>query len=344
MIEMNKHLLVSGIVVLLICMGLSGCNEINNLFGNLDPVVQRANPYISKIVTNDIQLRTYANSIIKDCPSNNKECQINTIYRYIVENFNYVSDPRDTELIQSPQETIQIDGGDCEDLSILLVSLLENIGIRTYLVLTDNHAYSLAFDVDVNNLWNYVEQSLIKQVEEDFGESINKTFKQSFVLEGGNIWYYGGEGEPVEDFNTEYLDISYEIKSDKALDFYVVPSKEDYNDFVDHKEYTHYPGCQESNILSLKDACPHLRQHGGIILSNKNGQDATVDVEIEFYFHPSFYEWFENKSITSYQINGKKSIVLDCTAGKWGYPGYDAGITGEKIAIDPITKEYTYLE
>jgi len=342
---MNKHLIVIGTAVLLLTVGLSGCNEITNLFEEIeiDPVIQRANPYINKIVTNDIQLRTYANSIIKDCPSNNKECQINSIYRHIVENFNYVSDPTGTELIQSPEETIQIGGGDCEDLSILFISLLENIGIKTCLILSESHAYSLAYDVDTTNLWNYVEQSFIKLVEDEYGEKIKETFEQSFTLESYNSWYYDGNGTDVEDYACDYLNISYEISSTKALDFYVVPSKEDFNKFTDGETFMNYPDCKEENILSISGVCPNLGNYGGIILSNENWVDADVDVKLEFYLHLSFYKVFENNTITYYRLKGKRCIVVDCTAGEWGYPGYDAGIVGEKIAIDPITKEYTYL-
>jgi hypothetical protein len=36
--------------------------------------------------------------------------------------------------------------------------------------------------------------------------------------------------------------------------------------------------------------------------------------------------------------------VLDATTRKYGYPGYNANLKGEKIAIDPLTKEYMYLD
>ena len=106
-----------------------------------DPVIQRAEPYISKVVFDDINLRTQAASIVRGCPSGDKECQINKLYRYVVENYDYYSDPRSREFIQSPSETMKVKGGDCEDLTILLNSLLENLGIKTYLVLTEDHAY-----------------------------------------------------------------------------------------------------------------------------------------------------------------------------------------------------------
>ena len=92
-----------------------------------DPVIQRAAPYTNKIVFDDINLRTQAASIVSGCPSGDKECQINKLYRYVIENYDYYSDPRSGEFIQSPSETMKVKGGDCEDLTILLNSLLEFI-------------------------------------------------------------------------------------------------------------------------------------------------------------------------------------------------------------------------
>jgi hypothetical protein len=340
---MKKFNLISILIIFLFTVGLSGCFDfIEDL--DLDPTVVRANPYIKKIVFNDINLRAHANSIISDCESNDIECQINSIYRHIVENYNYLSDPVGTELIQSPEETIQIGGGDCEDLTILYMSLLENIGIKTYLVLNETHAYSLVYDVNIDNLWNYIEQSFIKLVEEEYGEEITDIYEQSFILKGKQYWYYGGNGTNVEVYGSDYLNITYDIKSTRALDFYVVPSKEDFNKFVDGEEFMNYPNCKNEKILSISGICSNLKNYGGVIIRNNNRFNANVDVKLEFYLHPSFYNSFENNTVTYYHIDGKKCIVVDCTAGKWGYPGYDGGVEGKKIAIDPVSKDYTILD
>lgn len=309
----------------------------------IDPVIQEAEPYINKIVSNDIELRAYANSIIGDCPANDKECQINAIYRHVVEQYNYLSDPADIELIQTPQETMQIKGGDCEDLAILLNSLLENIGIETYLVLADTHAYSLAYDVDTNYLWNYVEESLINQVEKDWGEDIRQYYDSTFVLDGYYNWYYGGDGSTFEGV-FDYMDITYNIESNEPLHFYVVPSQEDFDLLTKGETFTHYPDFEEENVLTINGVCSYLDCYGGIILCNDNWEEMTIHVNLTFYFHPSFYELFENETIMYYEIDNRDCVVLDPTAGEYGYPGYDGGLTGEKIAIDPVTKEYLYLE
>jgi hypothetical protein len=47
----------------------------------------------------------------------------------------YVSDPRATaEYVQFPKQTLDLKGGDCDDLSVLYSSLLESVGVQTALV------------------------------------------------------------------------------------------------------------------------------------------------------------------------------------------------------------------
>jgi hypothetical protein len=332
------------LLFLLLCM-CTGCTFLEENLGFLDPVVRRADPYISKIVVNDVDFRAYANAIIKRCPSTDKECKINAIYRHVVENYTYISDPIDEELIQTPQQTMKIKGGDCEDLTILLNSLLENIGIKTYLILTQDHTYSLAYDVNISNLWKYVENSLIKQVEKDSGENIWQNIEKTFVLTKRHSWYYGGDGSLFEDSASfDYLNISYHIESTIPVDFYVVSSSEEYTLFADDKPFSHYSSYHEQNTMTIRGICPYLKTHGGVIVGNHRWKSTTITANITFYFHPSFYKLFKNNTIKSYKINTRDCVVLEATAGDYGYPGYDADLTGEKIAIDPITKEYVYLE
>ncbi len=321
-----------------------------------DPVVQRADPYISKIVFDDINLRTQAASIVSGCPSGDKECQVNKLYRYVIENYDYYSDPRSREFIQSPSETMKVKGGDCEDLTILLSSLLENLGIKTYLVLTETHAYSLACDVDTEDLWQYIQESIITQASKDLGQKedmkvviengnlfVVKEEQQTFVLEAGNIFYYGGEGSEFTS-PIEYMNLKYDVSSSKPLTIYVVPSRAEFELMSEGHTFTHYPSCQKQNILKISDSCDDLTNHGGLILKNGNRYDATVDLNMNFYFYYSPYEFLEDQEISYYDVDNQKCIVLDATAGNYGYPGYDANPEGEKIAIDPITKEYIYLK
>jgi len=66
-----------------------------------------------------------------------------------------------------------------------------------------------------------------------------------------------------------------------------------------------------------------------------------VDARVTF----SYKVYFEGLKVTYYTLKGEQAIVLELTAGKYGYPGYSPLVEAEKrFAIDPITKEYFSLE
>ncbi|MDT3696972.1 MAG: hypothetical protein ROY99_11350 [Ignavibacterium sp.] len=57
------------------------------------------------------------------------------IFNSFVKNMTYIADPRATgEYVQYPQQTLELKGGDCDDLSVCYSSLLESIGIETALI------------------------------------------------------------------------------------------------------------------------------------------------------------------------------------------------------------------
>lgn len=57
------------------------------------------------------------------------------IFNELIKNMLYVSDPRATaDYVQFPKETIELKGGDCDDLSVCFSALLESVGIETALV------------------------------------------------------------------------------------------------------------------------------------------------------------------------------------------------------------------
>ncbi len=57
------------------------------------------------------------------------------LFNDFVKSLVYASDPRATaEYVQFPKQTIELKGGDCDDLSVAYSSLLESVGIQTALV------------------------------------------------------------------------------------------------------------------------------------------------------------------------------------------------------------------
>jgi hypothetical protein len=307
--------------------------------------VRLAKPYIDKIVIDDGELRELASAIIEDYGE--KEGKVNAIYRYIVENFMYIADPADTESVQSPFETLDLEGGDCEDLAILACSLLENIGIKTYLVLTENHAYALVSGINSDNLWKYINKSLEEQFVED--HNMVSSVDETLQLGAGYVYYYGGDGRvfPIEAatfgdsvVKIESLEIDYSVSSSEPVNIYILPSKDEFDNLVQRKSFQYYPEYEEQGVYQAQARC-EIPRYGGTAIQNPTSRDATVDLEVTF----SYEVYFEGLKITYYTLRGEQTIVLELTAGEYGYPGYSPIVEAEKrFAIDPITKEYFYLE
>jgi len=335
-------LLLCGVATIVVVVGSPFACQI----GEIEPYeVRLAKPYTEKIVVSDAQLRELANAIVQDYPD--KEGKVNAVYRYIVENLTYIADPEDGESIQSPSETLGVTGGDCEDLTILACSLLENIGIRTYLVLTESHAYALVSGINADNLWSYVNKSLEEQFVED--HDMVSSVDKAFELGAGYVYYHGGDGRafPIEAatfgdsvVKIESLEIGYSVSSSEPVNIYILPSRDEFDNLVDRRSFQHYPDCQEQEVYLAEGTC-EIPRYGGIAIQNPTSKNAMLDVSVTF----SYKVYFEGLKATYYTLEGEQAIVLELTAGKYGYPGYSPLVEAEtKFAIDPITKEYFSLE
>lgn len=355
-----KPLLLAALLILAILA--SGCTDYvrqiqDQVNQNSDPVLRRAEPYISPIDTENATYRAMAVSIVQGGPNGDKEYQVNRIYRNIVDDYSYYSDPRTRDYIQPPFETIALRGGDCEDLSILLCSLLENVGIRTYLVLTDDHAYCLASGVDMDKLKSYAEQSLLQKMADDYNAKNGgntmvaengklytvKEEHETTTIKGGYVWYYGGNGSKLDD-SIQYMNCQYEIDSTSPLMVYYVPSSSDYDAICQNQAFDYYLGSDARNVVRLSNSCQGLTTNGGLVLKNDGKDDAVVTVDIKKYTYYATDDMFKDLAFTSYMLNNQTCVVLDATAGKYGYPGFSSkNQTGDKIAIDPVTEQYYYL-
>jgi hypothetical protein len=335
-------LLLCGIATIVVVVGSPLACQI----GEMEPYeVRLAKPYIEKIVPDDAQLRELAEAIVQDCPD--KEGEVNAVYRYIVENFTYIADPEDGESIQSPFETLETKGGDCEDLTILACSLLENIGIRTYLVLTESHAYGLVSGIDPESLWTYINGSLQEQFIED--HDMVSAMDEVLELDARYVYYYGGDGSafPIEAatfgdsvVKIESLEIGYSVWSTEPVNVYILPSRDEFDNLVDRRSFEHYPNCQEQAVYQAEGTC-EIPRYGGIAIQNPTSRDAVVNARVTF----SYELYFEGLKVTYYTLEGEQAIVLELTAGEYGYPGYSPLVEAErKFAIDPISEEYFSLE
>ena len=63
----------------------------------------------------------------------------------------FYQNKKKTDYIQFPHEVLKHKSGDCDDLSVLMASLLENVGVKTAFAVTENHIFIL-FDTEIP-LW-----------------------------------------------------------------------------------------------------------------------------------------------------------------------------------------------
>lgn len=80
--------------------------------------------------------------------------QARAIQVWVQQNIEYRRDPPDVELVQTPQVTMQLCAGDCDDQSVLTAALLQSTGHPTQFV---------AVGLDGNPLSHVLTQTLIGQ-------------------------------------------------------------------------------------------------------------------------------------------------------------------------------------
>lgn len=104
------------------------------------------NDYLGLLNPNDPMIKRTADRMISlsGC-SSNKVCQAKTIFYFIRDNFDYVSDPLKFEYVKSARESLVSHNGDCDDSSVLAANLLQSIGIRTRFVFVPGHVYIEAY-------------------------------------------------------------------------------------------------------------------------------------------------------------------------------------------------------
>lgn len=72
--------------------------------------------------------------LVKDCGQKDYSCEVRQVHAYVRDTIRYVNDIRDVETIQTPDKTIELGQGDCDDKSTLIAAMLESIGHPTRFV------------------------------------------------------------------------------------------------------------------------------------------------------------------------------------------------------------------
>ena len=110
-----------------------------------------------------LPVRFTALRIVQGTPQTDRLSEIRKIHGFVRDSIRYVRDARDVEILQSPEVTLDIGQGDCDDKALLLSALLESIGFTTRFraVGFNRGEYShVLTDVLYNNEWLPLETTM----------------------------------------------------------------------------------------------------------------------------------------------------------------------------------------
>lgn len=74
------------------------------------------------------KFRDFAAQKIKHLPQKAHNLEIKTLFEYVRDNIRYMRDVNGVETLQTPDVTVKLGYGDCDDKSILLAAMLEATG------------------------------------------------------------------------------------------------------------------------------------------------------------------------------------------------------------------------
>lgn len=155
---------------------IGGINEWDGQIVNLAYFVKKDFETLNKLVKEKLQQRN---------PAVNESLHRFETIKFLFENFasgmEYVSDPRASgEYVQFPLETLELRGGDCDDLSVAFSAMLESVGIPT------------AFVDYKNEKLNHVNLLINTGIPAGYGNLITNNDKKYHVRENlrgeGEIW------------------------------------------------------------------------------------------------------------------------------------------------------------
>lgn len=101
--------------------------------------------YLSRIDYRDEQINILAIRTVVNAKAHDDDVRkTEAILDFVSNEIHYVSDPGDgVEYAKDPITTLIAGGGDCEDQTLLLCSMLESVGVKTYIAFTDDHVFAL---------------------------------------------------------------------------------------------------------------------------------------------------------------------------------------------------------
>ncbi len=194
---------------------------------------EKAEKYSTRFNTSSVRDDAVSSAIMYENP-NSIPTRLFAVYQAIGDRIHYISDPVQDDYIANPEETWDIQGGDCDDISILMASMFESIGLDAYMVEVYNESYGHVFvivrvDEDLDKFLNeyrpLIEKYtpyfgmkpfnflIFRETESECEYSLHNLYmgesvKPFYLIAESTAQGYPGKQDPFGDFNnTRFIDI-----------------------------------------------------------------------------------------------------------------------------------------
>ncbi len=97
--------------------------------------------------------------------------KICALFDWVRKEIDYIEDEPGEDYWSQAEETLNIKGGDCEDHSILLASMIEAIDGEVRIILTENHAFTSIYIGDKNRT-----EEIMKAIDVYYGTTLSYTY------------------------------------------------------------------------------------------------------------------------------------------------------------------------
>lgn len=149
-------------------------------------------------------VRRHAADIVSDQPSGVDGTfhyhHIAELHRYVNENVTYVPDPRSQNYVAPPEETLEVEAGDCDCQAVLVASLFEAVGATTRLARCES----------TDGAWHMLPEVYLADSDSETPDISNSLSE-----------YYRSIGKQHGDFHYDYGDDKIWYLADTAMGEYV---------------------------------------------------------------------------------------------------------------------------
>lgn len=308
--------------------GISHSLSEEDVYALLSGERQRLGELSENIVFADPQVEEWAQVLSDVCDDGDIECKVMAVYNNVTSELKLFNASLMPEGIRSPGQTFTNGGGTNEDLTVLIQSLYENMGLKTYTVSTGDRLYALVCGVDRDQMINYSSMTFYFYDE-------TKVFTENLTVEPLKMlpatW-------PDSFKPTDIIQVHVAFLASEPIDIFYINNQSDMDMFVYDKEPTFFKTCSRINQTVYSGACA-VRGNGGLVLMNSGSEPSDV-----VFSYKIIHEFWPvdpaEMDFSFYELGGRTCVVVDPSLADRGYVGGELTLYEPKVFFDPLTGRF----